>query len=125
MPMKLTTGVSQKSGLPDYGSIGASCSVELEISSDALEDLEGFHRQVQSAFTACRQAVQDELARQQQRPAAPVANGQSNGHGSSNGHGRPSGRKATASQVRAIHAILNRQALHPEHNQKILRLESG
>ena len=33
MPLKLNVGVSRKVGLPDYGSVGASCNVEVELDS--------------------------------------------------------------------------------------------
>ena len=45
MPMKLNLGVSHKVGLPDYGSVGASCNLGLELDSDLLDrDLDAFLR---------------------------------------------------------------------------------
>jgi hypothetical protein len=64
MPMKLSVGICRKVGQPDYSSLGATCNVELESSSSLItDDLEAFHRQVQSAYSACRHAVESELAR--------------------------------------------------------------
>ena len=73
MPMKLNVGVTKKQGLPDYGSVGASCHVELELEGSLLQnDLETFHRHVRNAYVACSQAVNDELA-QRRRPGNSVA----------------------------------------------------
>ena len=66
MPMKLNVGVSRKVGMPDYGSVGASCNLELEMDSGQLErDLDGFQARVRDAYVAAHQAVHDELARLQ------------------------------------------------------------
>ena len=79
MPLKLQIGLTKKIGLPDYGSLGASCYVEVELDSCLLrDDLDEFQRQAREAFVACRQAVLGELAREQH-----------SSQGAENGHARP------------------------------------
>ena len=41
MPIKLSLGLSKKIGQPDYGSLGASCHVELELGEHALAERPG------------------------------------------------------------------------------------
>jgi hypothetical protein len=119
MPLTLNVGLSKKVGLPDYGSLGVACNVEVELDATLLlHDLEGFQQKVRQAYLACHQAVQDELSRQQH-----VASTNSNGHPPTNGNGQPTNggrtngqprdqtRRATASQVRAIEAISRRQQM--------------
>jgi len=82
MPLTLTVGITKKHGLPNYGSIGASCHVEVELESSLLHgDLDGFHRHVRNAFLSCRQAVHDELDRHQQSEVSFSSMGPCNGTG--------------------------------------------
>ena len=106
MPTKVSIGLSKKKGLPDYGSVGASCHVELELDGQILEgDPVRFRQHVERAYAACRSAVEDELARGD-TPSRPQANGHnSNGR---NGHSTNGKRPATASQIKAIYAIAKR-----------------
>ncbi len=119
MPLKLNVGVCRKIGQPDYGSIGASCNVELELESSLLQhDLDGFHKRVRQAYSACQQAVADQLARHHQadgpttsgsqrrapsRPA-PAANPPQNGGAATNGNGS-GGRQATEKQLTYIRQL--------------------
>jgi hypothetical protein len=130
MPIKLNVSVSKKVGQPDFGSLGASCSVEVELPHNIVfDDLEAFHRHARNVYVAATQAVNDELARHAGNAgasngngntagnghAAPSGNGHTNGrtNGCANGNGKAksNGRKATESQLRAIRAIANRLGL--------------
>ena len=133
MPMTVKVGLAKKIGQPEFGSLGASCDIELELDGGLLfNDLEGLQQKIQSAYVACRQAVNDELAgrcRIEQSPRSDAAMG-TNGHcqppsngnqqripkgnGSNQTNGRSQSgngkrRAATVSQVRALHAIATRQ----------------
>jgi hypothetical protein len=121
MPLTINAGLAKKVGLPDYGSLCASCHVEFETEPSLLEaDGEAFHRRVRRAFDACRQAVQDELARQQgqaagsadgtgRRPvgaASSHAPSQSGGNGNGDGHRNgPNGHGASEKQLTYIQQL--------------------
>jgi hypothetical protein len=119
MPLTLNVGISKKIGQPDFGSLGASCNVQVELPSNVIfDDLEAFQRQVRQAYSACTQAVTEELSRHQQdcgtsrqyRPTASNGNGRYNRNGNGS-QSRNNGRKATTSQIRAIQAIADRQQI--------------
>src|ERR1700677_3845193 len=101
MPMKVSVGLSKKVGLPEYGSLGASCNVEIELEGSLLQnDVDKFHQHVRRAYQAFAQAVNEELTRSNGHHQAPApsqpapaqypapANGNGtngNGHAASNG----------------------------------------
>jgi len=110
MALKLCVGTSQKIGQPDFGSLGASCEVEIELSPSLLQDdLDAFHRHVRNAYVACRQAVNDELARHQsdstgsqsppvrQPEPRPTSNQSNSNNGNGNGNGS-NGHRASQKQ---------------------------
>ena len=119
--LKVSVGLSKKVGLPEYGSLGASCHVEVELDSALLQnDLEKFQQHVRRAYVACAQAVNEELTRSNghhpapaQNPPAANGNGTNgNGHAASNGNGHTNGqRHATTAQVKAIYGIARNQRI--------------
>jgi hypothetical protein len=125
MPLKLTVGLARKVGQPNYGSLGASCGVEVELENSLLGgDPDAFRARVRDAFVACRRAVDDELERLQ---AAPDDKSTKDGpeHSGSNGAGREDNRAhrpATPRQLRTIVAIARRQRANLE---SLLRTEYG
>ena len=140
MPMTVKVGLSKKVGQRDFGSLGASCEIELELDGGLhFHDLDGLQQKVGAAYTACRQAVNDEL-RGQTGVASPAlnsnaadrtqsnTNGPERGAGDGSPRGNPSRdsdhgangsqngrvthgskRAATSAQVRALHSIATRQ----------------
>ena len=99
--LTLSVSTSKKIGLPDYGSLGASCGVELELDPRLLDrDLAAFHDRVRRAYVACAEAVNDELSRQQHGQSHRTSGGDPRGNGNTrNGHGNGNGHQATDKQL--------------------------
>ncbi|QDU98775.1 hypothetical protein [Lignipirellula cremea] len=121
--LKLNVGLSRKVGEANYGSRGASVNLELEVEAGLANEPDALRERVRQLFRMARSSVDEEL-----EGSGHVANGQNNGHTNGqyppangrldhangngyrheNGYGsqqRPSSRMATASQVKALHAI--------------------
>ena len=65
MPLKANIGLSKKVGLPDYGSLGASCHIEVELDASLLDSKPAeFQNHVQRIYQACSEAVESQLADQ-------------------------------------------------------------
>ncbi len=82
MSTKLSIGLTRKVGLPEFGSVGASASIEVEVDAALLSDPAALAAKIHSLQTIVGQAVDDELTAQQRaiprrapetRPARPVA----------------------------------------------------
>ena len=99
MALKLNVGISKKIGQPNFGSLGASCHVEVELDPSLIfNDVPALHSRIKQAYTACRQAVHDELTRSQAMADEQTSNGQADAPatviGSTNGtNGQHASRK--------------------------------
>ena len=117
MPLKANVGVSRKVADNNYGSRGASVNLEVELDSSSIQDPERLQDRIRQIFHMAEQAVDEELAQQNAangRAAAAASNGNGRPNGNGNGHAAPrrsNGRRATASQARALRAIADRQGL--------------
>ena len=110
MPMKLNVGVCRKIGQPDYGSLGASCNAEVELSSSLIfDDPEAFQRTVRQVHAACDRAVDEQLGTQQQpsngHTEPPRNNGADAGHRNGNGQNSNGGRSASDKQLAYIRQL--------------------
>ena len=117
MAAKLSVGLQKKLGLPGYSSIGASCHVEFEVETSLMEsNLDGFHQKVHSVYSACQQAINEQLARYQSKspnfndPSRPQLNVQINPNAQ---QVRQESSRATRNQIRSIFAIARSQGLDP------------
>ena len=98
MPLKLNIAMSRKVGEPNYGSRGATVGLEMEVDSSLANEPQQLHERIARLFQLAKQSIDAELG-------SRSANGQ---------HASPADsasgtRMATANQIRAIHAIANRE----------------
>ena len=136
MPMKLNVGLSRKIGEPNYGSRGATVNLELEVDSTLAAEPDRLQQRIRELFGLAKMSIDEELQVDPSQPAASQqrstdrtatntrqqhTNGRSGGSRAatngarSNGNGRQSANNpppATASQVRALHAITYRLGLN-------------
>ena len=99
MPLKTNVGVSRKIADNNYGSRGASVNLEVELDSSLIQEPERFHDRIRQVFRLAQQAIDEELARQQQASgtASQATNGATNGQAaqqSHNGNGNGGGQHA-------------------------------
>ena len=103
--LKLNIGYNRKDSA-DFCSRGASVNLEIEVESGLVRDPDKLQGKIDYLFELAKTSVDAKLA------ANELASNAQNGNGANgNSNGRTNGRRATASQVRAIHAIANRQRL--------------
>ncbi len=108
MSSKITVGLNRKVGQPNYGSLGASCHIDLEVDTQSvLSGGQEMIDRIRRSFELCNAEVERELTRQSQPTAAaaqqhhqapPAAKPEAPASSSSP-------RPATPAQLRAIHAI--------------------
>lgn len=93
MPLKLNIALSRKIGEPNFGSRGATVGLEMEVDSSLLDQPRQLHERVARLFRLAKQSVDRELGTSDRADVEPTV------------------RPATMAQIRALHAIANRQQL--------------
>ena len=62
MTIKINVGVNKKIGLPDYGSAGSHCNIEIEADNSILDNASQFLQRVKDAYEVARKSVEEELS---------------------------------------------------------------
>jgi hypothetical protein len=96
--LRIVVGAARKVGLPNYGSLGANCTIESEADSTLLDDPERLHQKIRTAYAVAWEAVEEQL-QQRSQPAPPDPGG-----------GQPSdagltGQPATPRQIEYAHKL--------------------
>jgi len=106
--LKLNVGFNKKVGDANYGSHGASVNLDVELDGGLINDTDRLKERIHLLFALAKASVENELSGH----SVVATNGHTaNGNGQSNRRQRDATRKATASQVRALHAIAQRNHL--------------
>jgi hypothetical protein len=107
MPLKLNVGLARKVGEANYGSRGASVNMELEVDGSLAMEPAKLQERIRRMFVLVRASLDEELGGHGQASATAPSNGatRANGNGS-----QP--RRATQSQVKALHAIAKSRHLN-------------
>jgi hypothetical protein len=71
--LRLHVSVARKVGMPDYGSKGATCGLEVELDSALLADVDSLRRQIRGAYELAALAVQEQLGAPELTEASPPA----------------------------------------------------
>ena len=131
MPLTLSVGLTQKIGEPNYCSRGGSVNLELEVDTALVAEPGRLQERIRELFALAQQSINEQLhGASGTAPASPPATNVNGNHAgdssrrhtpprsTSNGNGHSRGQQrgstippATASQVRALHAIADRQGL--------------
>ncbi len=110
--LKISTGFSRKVGEPNFGSRGASVNLEIEIDSALIADPDRLHGKIRQLFALAKDSVDEELnGRGRDGEHQSGHAGSSNGNGDHHRQNDRNGRRATASQVRALFAIASRERI--------------
>jgi hypothetical protein len=102
--LKLSCGLSKKVGEPNYGSRGATVSVEMELDSVTLRQPERLKQHIRCAFDRVREAIEEELARTEASDSHDALS-RPRTNGGKGGAGRP----ATSSQLRLLRVLAGRR----------------
>ena len=92
MPLKLNIAISRKVGERNYGSRGATVGLEMEVDSSLVDQPRELHQRINRLFRLAKASVDRELAANVDTSNRAVA-------------AASGARRATANQVRALHAI--------------------
>ena len=120
MTIKINVGVNKKIGLPDYGSAGSHCNIEIEADNSILDNAEQFLQRVKDAYEVARQSVEEELAHH--RPGNATSNATSQSRSTGQSDKEPASRQEYRSNTNSTG---NTYTLSPKQQQFIASLVKG